>query len=102
MKPSPSSILLRLLPIGAVISVAAFGLASWSIVHKDDRLENALLALCALQDDLQRRVNDSREYLQKHPQGAPALGLSPADIRRSIDNQQRTIDSIDPYLGDCP
>lgn len=95
-----SGLLLRLLPLGALISVVAFGLSGWAIVHKDDRLENALLALCALQDDLERRVLAGQQFIEEHPNGIP--GISRTDLERSIQNQQMTLGAIDPYLTDCP
>lgn len=92
--------LLRVLALAAVLSIAAFGFAGWSIVRSDNRLESALLALCALQDDLERRVLAGSIFLEKNPNGV--AGISRGDIERSLENQQRTLSALEPHLTDCP
>ena len=96
----PSDVLLRLLPIGAIATLAALGVSGYAIVHKDHRLENALHALCALQDDLERRVIQGQIFIEKHPNGV--AGISRTDLERSIENQQRTLSAIAPHLSNCP
>lgn len=91
--------LLGVLSLGAVLSALVFGIAGYVIVQKDDRLEGAVFALCAMKDNLEVRVAESERFLRQHPNGIP--GIPAADIQRSIANQQSTIDTISPYL-DCP
>lgn len=55
-------------------------------------------ALCALRNDLERRVISSRRFLEENPEGIP--GLTPALLREGIENQQRTIDALSGL--DCP
>lgn len=50
------------------------------------------LALCALKEDLQRRVKTGRDFLAAHPNGIP--GIPVKTIKDGITNQQRTIDSL--------
>lgn len=91
---------IRLLPFGALVAMVALGLSAYSIARSDERLENALLALCAFQDDLERRVLAGQIFLEQNPNGIP--GIPRGDIERSIENQQRTLGAIEPYLADCP
>jgi hypothetical protein len=51
-------------------------------------------ALCTLRADLQTRVSQSELFLADHPQGA--FGFTPTQIRQQIQNQQNTIDSLEP------
>lgn len=55
-------------------------------------------ALCVLRADLERRVRMSREFLAENPQGIP--GIPSAVLRKSIADQQRTVDALAPL--DCP
>lgn len=91
---------LWVLGAGALLSTVAFGFSGWAIVQKDDRLESALLAICALQDDLERRVLNAQQFIEDHPGGIP--GISRADLERSIQNQQMTLAALSPHLSDCP
>lgn len=49
-------------------------------------------ALCALRADLEQRVADGRTFLLTHPNGI--AGIPAASLQQSIDNQQRTIDTL--------
>lgn len=50
--------------------------------------------LCAFRHQLKQQVQTSEQYLQQHPEGAPALHLSAASIQQSIDREQATISSL--------
>jgi hypothetical protein len=63
--------------------------------HFQGQGQQAHDALCVLRGSLQEQVDRSRDYLQKHPEGAPALHLSEAEIQRTISRQQETIDALD-------
>lgn len=56
------------------------------------------VALCALRDDLQVRVDGSRRFLRAHPHGF--LSVSAKEIRDAAANQQRTIAALSGI--DCP
>lgn len=53
-------------------------------------------ALCSFRADLQRRVRNSREFLAdvEAMRRPPIDGISSNDLRRSIDGQQATLDSL--------
>lgn len=51
-------------------------------------------ALCTFTNDLQHRLDTTREFLQKHPGREPIPGISRADFRRSIQNQKATLDAL--------
>lgn len=84
----------------AVATIGALGVSGLVIVRSDDRLEGALLALCALQDDLERRVLVTQQFIEDHPNGVP--GISRTDLERSMQNQQQTLAALAPHLTDCP
>ena len=65
--------------------------------HIVDR-QNA--ALCSFRHDLGKRRDASLDYLQKHPNGAPTLGVSRADILRQVKGQTATLVSLRPLA--CP
>lgn len=46
-------------------------------------------ALCALRQDLERRVAASEDFLSRNPHGFP--GISAATLQKSITDQQRSI-----------
>ena len=81
----------------AVAAVLGYGLlANRAVVNAQQESTTRIdHALCTFVDDLQRRVDASREFLQKHPGHEPIPGISRADFRRSIENQKRTLDSLE-------
>lgn len=84
----------------AVIVIGLLTLRANDLERQADANRSAVLALCAFEDDLERRVLTGQEFLRKHPDGIP--GITGADISRSLSNQQQTLDAIKPYLTDCP
>lgn len=44
--------------------------------------------LCSIKRQQRGQIHDSQAYLVKHPDGAPAIGLSRVDILRSITKSQ--------------
>ena len=51
-------------------------------------------AICSLKQDLRDRIHSGERFLHQHPNGLPQLGLSPIDIQRTIDGQNRTLNSL--------
>ena len=83
---------LRFLVIATVASylvAGAIALFAWSV---SDTLKTGV---CNLREDLQQRIESSREFLEDHPHGAPQLGISAGAIREQIHNQERTRDALD-------
>lgn len=96
-------VLLRFLPLGAAIALLAAVASAFSLVALADRTDEnrrALLALCALQDDLERRIEAGQQFLLDHPDGIP--GIPRTTIEQSLANQAQTLNAIGPYLSDCP
>lgn len=63
-------------------------------------------AFCALRDDIGRRLEVSREYLEKHPRGlvspkTNAVIISPAEFRASQRDLARTLHALDLHIT-CP
>ena len=55
-------------------------------------------AICALRQERVDGVLAGREFLRRHPTGIP--GITPADILRSIHQQQETVRAF--RFADCP
>jgi predicted negative regulator of RcsB-dependent stress response len=53
-------------------------------------------ALCAVKSDLQQRIAGSESFLKSHPQGIPALGVSAASLRLTIEGQTATLKALAP------
>lgn len=49
-------------------------------------------SLCTFRNDIQLRYENGVIFLEKHPEGIP--GFSTNDILLSLDNQRRTLDSL--------
>lgn len=60
--------------------------------HAQHQTDDINAALCTFTQDLQTRVDDSKQFLVDHPDGIQ--GISAASIQQSIDNQERTLDSL--------
>lgn len=84
----------RLLTWGAA-RVAAFLLLSIATGFGFLRLGEAHEALCALRADLERREANTLRYLEEHPGPEPIPGISRAEILRGLENQRRTLRSLD-------
>jgi hypothetical protein len=50
-------------------------------------------ALCALKDDIRRRITNSQQLLEDYPAGLP--GIPASIIEQSISNQQQTLDALE-------
>lgn len=78
-----------------VVAISVAGL-SVGIIRSNSHIaevaNNTNAALCTLRSDLEQRIDDSRQFLEDHPNGIP--GISAADIQQGITNQQRTIDAL--------
>jgi hypothetical protein len=51
-------------------------------------------AACSLRTDVERRVANGKQFLDKHPEGLPKIGFTRSDILKEIQNQERTVDSL--------
>lgn len=56
-------------------------------------------ALCTFKSDLQRRVDESIEFLQTHPEPEPIPGVPREQFQVSINNQTETISTLDRVLS---
>ena len=97
---------LRWLVIATVVLYAALAILGTlgflnSRQQRQD-LSNAVFetntALCALRDDLQRRVDASRAFIEEHPNGVD--GLTPTLIEQRAKETERSIEALSAV--DCP
>jgi hypothetical protein len=51
-------------------------------------------ALCTFKDDIAARLENTKTYLKAHPGPEPIEGITRADLKRSLDAQQRTLDAL--------
>jgi hypothetical protein len=83
-----------------IVLLMCFGIAlnsagvyvTWRLNHK------SVVSLCELRSDLERRVASSKQFLRDNPHGIP--GIPAKQIRDSINNQSRTIRSLNSLS--CP
>lgn len=73
-------------------SVVLLGLYLVAMVVVILWVDDVRTGVCALRADLQRRVATSKAYLEEHPEGF--AGIPASVIRKSIRDQQRTIDTL--------
>lgn len=69
-----------------------------------DLAENNQATLCALRGDIERRRDDTVDYLKTHPRGVVspvthAVIITPAELQRSIDGQTSTLVALDRHLN---
>lgn len=55
-------------------------------------------AICTFRADLARRIDETRDFLEAHPEGL--AGISAADLQRSIAGQESTFRSL--TIRNCP
>lgn len=76
---------------GAVIGVV-LALLILAAGYQFVQASRTTAALCVFRADLQSRVDGGVKFLASHPHGI--AGISPADIKDSIRNQQRTVRAL--------
>lgn len=91
-----SLIYLLVVPLTVVV-VAVYGYVRFDqfserLAMQAELGQEAHDAVCTFREDLRRRVNSSKDFLEKNPNGIP--GLDGATIRNSIVNQQKTVDAL--------
>jgi len=72
---------------GVVIVIGGFGI--WTNHQQNAQVHNAL---CTLYDDMQTRVNGTKDYLLRHPNGFP--GITSATLVKSIHDQEQTLEAL--------
>lgn len=123
-----SDILLKLLPVGAALTILALGFSGYVLAHNDRKFDQqaatlqkqdivlqrtttqlalesaknriAVLVACAIRDDFKQRVRTSKNLLKKNPNIFPEVPR--ATIQNSLKSQQQTLDAIDPLLHLIP
>lgn len=84
--------------VANLLIVAALAAAGWWQYQQTSQAERAL---CALRADVEARVANAERYLADVKAGRrePIRGITVADIKRSLRDQRRTIDSL--MILDC-
>lgn len=72
----------------AIIFLISVGTAVYAAVQASVQHQ----AVCALQDDLERRIRSANDFLKEHPEGL--ANVPPATLRESIRNQERTLTAL--------
>lgn len=74
---------ITLLAIAAAL-VVIFSMVAYGIAKVDQTANQAHQALCTIRSAYEQSEQSSIKYLKKHPNGAPALGISAKQIEQSI------------------
>ena len=75
----------------AVVTVTTFVVRSFDLAHVAENATQNRAALCALREDLHRRVEASVRFLENK---GHIPGIPNTEIRQSIQNQRRTIAAL--------
>lgn len=87
-KPSPLTFFLVMV-IVILLTAVAFGIKA-----NGDATRSATRALCAIRAGYAKQASDTADFLKGHPNGAPSLGLSRADLLRSIAVARRNVSAL--------
>jgi hypothetical protein len=67
---------------------------AYAIKKAQDAADQAHRTICTVLDGYEKQYHDTKVYIAKHPNGAPALDLSRADLVRSQILLKKRIDSF--------
>lgn len=93
----------RWLLVGALLFIVWYGQHSGTTSKAAEGLA-ARKAICALRNDIQRRHDNTEEYLIQHPRGVTAKGvvvISGAQLRKGLRDQEATLYVIDQSGVNC-
>ena len=74
--------------------VILFSATAYAISKEHEVAIQATRALCSLRQGYEGQLKNTKDYLRKHPNGAPALHLSAADLQRSISSLQKQVNDL--------
>jgi hypothetical protein len=77
-----------------VLFAGLFGIAGY--VYSLARNINE--GICAVRSDSERRISQTKDFLIEHPEGF--AGISAAELKRSMENTQRTVNALSEVS--CP
>ena len=81
------------LSVGLVLLVlVTFVVRSFDLNRVAENAQQNRIALCALREDLHRRIDAAQRFLENNPGAIP--GIPPKEIRESIQNQRRTVAAL--------
>jgi hypothetical protein len=72
----------------ALIAATSLIVVFFRADRRTDENATTLVALCALRDDIDLRIESSTKFLAEHPQGIP--GIPASLIRQGLVNSKRT------------
>lgn len=82
----------RTLRLLVVATVVLYLMVAGGIIYTYVTVATNKEALCSVRQDFERRVETSQQFLIDHPKGTP--GIPTSILRRSIDDQKRTIEAL--------
>lgn len=77
-----------------MISVGVVIVNLFILTSQARKADQTYAAACSYLNTLKDQAKTSEQYLQKHPDGAPALGITAAQLQQSIDKEQAAISSL--------
>lgn len=79
--------------LSLVLLLAVAGLTAFVLTTRANEAAETHTAICGLVEDLEVRTESTRTFLKTHPRGLPGIA-SPAVIRDSLRNQERTLAAL--------
>jgi hypothetical protein len=77
------------------LMVLLISVTAYAIKKAQDSAAESHRTLCSLLDGYQKQYTATQKYIDKHPQGISALGLSKAELDRGQVILKRRIDSFE-------
>lgn len=87
---------LLILTVAVGLLLAVVGVGAFVVLRQGQLAHNAL---CSFRADLVTRIAQGQDFLDHHPEGFK--GISAAQIQVQLDNQRRTVASLDSAGLNC-
>lgn len=90
--------------VAATVAFVSLALAGAALVQRFNQGEQTRRAICkgqnqvrkVLRDEHAKKLQEDRAYLAKHPNGAPAIGVSRGDLLKAIREEQNIVRRVSP------
>lgn len=92
---------LIVLAAAAFMLVASFTALAFGLKRIDDAVVLNKIVLCNLREGYKEQLERSEAYLKKHPNGAPQISVSRADIVRTNQSLRARLKDTEVLEGQC-
>jgi len=87
-----------------IVGCGAIAISGYALKERFQQGKQTRIAICqsenavrkVIYDEHVQKIHNLRVYLRKHPNGAPAIGVTRRDVLDSITEERRIISSVAP------